>query len=174
MAAVVADVGYERATIRAVVARARISSTTYYDFFADKEDCFLATADASRERLVDAVVVACSGPPGGRSRFEVGLQGLLDFCAQEPAKAHVCLVELGAGGPAAQARRHELGTQRSDLADSALSELSGQPQARLASTLIVGGVLHLVADRIANDQTESLPELAPELLRLVVPAFGRD
>src|SRR5208337_3642074 len=38
----VQDVGYARMTVAHVIGRARVSRKTFYDVFADREDCFLA------------------------------------------------------------------------------------------------------------------------------------
>ena len=38
----VEDVGYARMTVAQVISRARVSRKTFYDVFADREDCFLA------------------------------------------------------------------------------------------------------------------------------------
>src|ERR1700757_3092785 len=38
----VEEVGYARMTVAQVIARARVSRKTFYDVFADREDCFLA------------------------------------------------------------------------------------------------------------------------------------
>ena len=39
---VVEEVGYARMTVAQVIGRARVSRKTFYDVFADREDCFLA------------------------------------------------------------------------------------------------------------------------------------
>jgi AcrR family transcriptional regulator len=41
----VEDVGYARMTVAQVIGRARVSRKTFYDVFADREDCFLAAFD---------------------------------------------------------------------------------------------------------------------------------
>ena len=43
--AVVAEHGYRRMTVRRVSGRAGVSNKTFYDLFADREDCFLAAFD---------------------------------------------------------------------------------------------------------------------------------
>ena len=44
----VAERGYAAATIDDVVRRAGVSKKTFYDHFADKQDCFLAAYESSR------------------------------------------------------------------------------------------------------------------------------
>jgi AcrR family transcriptional regulator len=176
MAATVAEVGYLETTMRTVVSRARVSATTYYDLFEDKEDCFLATVDERIERTIAAITAACAAAPEPERRFQCGLEAFLELCAREPDTAHLCVVELAAAGPAARARRAEMMKRLFDLAEPALAEIRPQTadarMPRLTATIVVGGIHHLVQDRIARDDAERLPELAPEILRLVLPALG--
>ena len=54
--AVVAGGGVGRLTARTVSGCAGMSTKTFYDLFADSEDCFLAVFDRAVEDLVAAVV----------------------------------------------------------------------------------------------------------------------
>ena len=41
-------VGYGRMTVAQVIGRAKVSRKTFYDVFADREDCFLAAFDHAK------------------------------------------------------------------------------------------------------------------------------
>src|SRR6202795_1392111 len=43
----VEEVGYARMTVAQVIGRAKVSRKTFYDVFADREDCFLAALEQS-------------------------------------------------------------------------------------------------------------------------------
>src|SRR6201999_3031214 len=43
----VEEVGYSRMTVAQVISRAKVSRKTFYDVFADREDCFLAALEQS-------------------------------------------------------------------------------------------------------------------------------
>src|SRR5687768_18574853 len=49
----VAERGYAAATIDDVVRRAGVSKKTFYEHFADKQDCFLAAYEAASEELLE-------------------------------------------------------------------------------------------------------------------------
>src|ERR1700688_397971 len=49
------EVGYARMTVAQVITRARVSRKTFYDVFADREDCFLA---AFEQALSQATLIA--------------------------------------------------------------------------------------------------------------------
>src|SRR3954466_14217089 len=57
----VAERGYSGATIDDVVRRAGVSKQTFYDHFADKQDCFLAAYEAASEELLERVGEAQDG-----------------------------------------------------------------------------------------------------------------
>src|SRR5688572_28032972 len=51
----VAERGYAAETIDDVVRRAGVSKKTFYEHFADKEECFLAAYEAASEELLERV-----------------------------------------------------------------------------------------------------------------------
>src|ERR687893_3211952 len=57
----VAEKGYAGATIDDVVRRAGVSKKTFYEHFADKEECFLAAYEAASEELLARVREAHEG-----------------------------------------------------------------------------------------------------------------
>src|ERR1700743_3898966 len=55
------DRGYRAVTVADIVRRAGIARNTFYDNFASKEDCFLATQDYGVEESLARIVEAASG-----------------------------------------------------------------------------------------------------------------
>src|SRR3954451_2958182 len=109
MAAAVAEKGYTRMAVADVVAGAGVSRETFYQHFADKEDCFLAAfdlvVDAVRHTMVDAVAGQPADPP---PRYDRALRAYPDVLCAEGATARVFLVAVYAAGPRAVARRREV------------------------------------------------------------------
>ena len=62
--AVIARDGVKRLSASRVSARAGMSSKTFYDLFADGEDCFLAVFDRAVERLAGSAAPAWAGGGG--------------------------------------------------------------------------------------------------------------
>src|SRR3954452_15441719 len=71
----VASKGYAKTTVADVVALAGVSRRTFYEDFADKEECFLATYEVAARSLVAAVGAAVreSGQSDWHERVRVGL-----------------------------------------------------------------------------------------------------
>ena len=68
--------GYAHANVSEVIAEAGVSRPTFYDYFNDKDDCFVAAVTDTHERLLSAVpdvrlvllIRPRGGVPAGRSR----------------------------------------------------------------------------------------------------------
>ena len=94
----VEEVGYARMTVAQVIGRARVSRKTFYDVFADREDCFLAAFQQALEQARALVREAYRSEPAWREGVRAGLARLLALMDEEPVLARLCVVEaLGAG-----------------------------------------------------------------------------
>src|SRR5271166_1841336 len=84
---VVEDVGYARMTVAQVTGRARVSRKTFYDVFADREDCFLAVFEEALSRVRLRASESYERERGWREGMRSGLAMLLLFVDEEPALA---------------------------------------------------------------------------------------
>src|ERR1700689_712282 len=94
----VEGVGYARMTVAQVIGRARVSRKTFYDVFADREDCFLAAFEQALGQARVTAQEAYAGESSWREGVRAALARLLMFMDEEPGLARLCIVEaLGAG-----------------------------------------------------------------------------
>jgi AcrR family transcriptional regulator len=172
MAETVAAKGYAATTVADVVARAGVSRKTFYEHFADREECFLAAYDAAVDALFGAVAerVAAGEPAGDdwRARVCAGVRAYLEALASEPAFARTFLVEVRVAGPRAQARRAEVHDRFVDFLRSQ-STLARQDHPWLPAVpdtvyaAIVGGMDEVVSSWVADGRTADLAQLEPDL-----------
>jgi AcrR family transcriptional regulator len=97
----VAERGYTHATVADALRHAGVSRATFYEHFADKEDCFCAAyAAGSRvhHKRVNQAVAAEHDP---HQRLRAGTAEYLDVLEEHPAYARAFLIEVGAAGPRA-------------------------------------------------------------------------
>src|SRR5918997_4764329 len=111
----VAERGYGAATIDDVVRRAGVSKKTFYEHFADKQDCFLAAYEAAGESLLERVREAHAAADDWLERTRAGIRAYLRWLAAEPALARVFLIEVAAAGPQALERRERLRDRYAEL-----------------------------------------------------------
>jgi AcrR family transcriptional regulator len=165
MARTVAEYGYQETTVRRLLARAGLSRRTYYELFEDKEDCFLAAYDEAVEYGLGLAVEAYQQGETPEQKIEGGLRAFLQFCADEPDIARMCIVEVLAAGPAARARRAETMARLAELLEGALNELRGDERlSKLSARGLIGGVHELIYTPIDRGETEALPDLAEQIV----------
>ncbi len=170
---VISERGRSRATVAHVVARSGVSRRTFYEVFADFEDCFLAALDQSIEFASQYVLEAYDPGEKWRTRIATALVGLLEFLEDEPAMGRLCIVETLGAGPKVHERRLAV----LDVMIAAVDE--GRGQSRAATALpalttegVVGGVLSVLHARLL-ERRGSLLELTGALMGMIVlPYLG--
>ena len=106
MVEAVAEKGYARVAVADVIERAGVSRKTFYEQFANKEECFLAAYDAGVDRLLAAIDAAPAElAPDWLAAARRAVEVYLEAMAAGPAFARAFLIEVLAAGPRALARR---------------------------------------------------------------------
>ena len=108
IAQAVAEKGYGAATVADVIARAGVSRKTFYEQFRDKEDCFLAAYETGVEVLLATMREADPGGDDLFARVQARVRAYLQTLEAEPGFARTFVIEVGAAGPRALQRRHEV------------------------------------------------------------------
>src|SRR6185437_16720714 len=89
----VAERGYSRTTVAHVIGLAGVSRRAFYEQFANKEECFLATYDIVVARARKVVLDAWSQERGWANRLHGACKALLDDVAGTPKGARLVLVD---------------------------------------------------------------------------------
>ena len=93
MVRVVAEKGYEAATVADAVRLARVSRGTFYELFESKEACLAAAYRLGAEVLEARVRDAVRGAADWREELRLGLRAYLQTLDEEPLFARVYLLE---------------------------------------------------------------------------------
>jgi len=171
MLSAVAELGYLETNVQDVIDRAGVSRPTFYEHFANKEDCFLAAFDSSAQRLRDKLDSAVrKGGDVWRDRVRYGLEALLRFAIREPDTARTLVVEARAASTTAVRRRVELLDDLARCIDDQARELLPAPASQTSVTAsgIVGGVESLLYSRLCRQEYDQLESLLPSLMYFVV------
>jgi AcrR family transcriptional regulator/DNA-binding MarR family transcriptional regulator len=171
----VEEVGYARMTVAEVISRARVSRKTFYDVFADREDCFLAAFEQAiaQSRLIAREAYEREGGQW-REGIRAALGRLLVFMDEEPGLAKLCVVEALAAGEKVLERRAAVLDEVSALIDQGrfLTTAIRQPPPVTAEG-IVGGVFAVLHTRLLDESDEPLTNLlAPLMSTIVLPYLG--
>ncbi len=170
VAELTAERGYGGTKIADVVSRAGVARKTLYDNFGGKEDVFLAAFDAAVEDVTGRIEEACRASEGGwRERIEAGTGALLDFVAEQPATARMCLIEAQSATPAAAARYDAAMQRFVELLRRAAPADTGLPET-IEETL-VGGAAWILNRQIRRGEAELAAGLRPELSEFIVSPY---
>lgn len=163
--------GYQATAVGDVVAEANASRATFYKYFDNKEDCFLAACELVLGRIQATVLEACEGTRDWSESARRGLAAVIDLFAAEPDLARVATIEAQAAGE--EARRLHWATVRR-LARTLDGGRPRHPRLPPHTALMaVGGVVALIFDRLREGQAADLPQLLPQLeFALLVPFVG--
>ena len=176
MVAAVADKGYADTTVAEVLRRSGISRRTFYDFFPNKEACFLEAYDRVVGALVKQVVEAFSGGDSWAERMRDGIRALLQTLSEHPDAARVGLVEVLAAGPAALERYDQALRSFVPLFEQGREEsrYGGQLPPNI-SEAVLGGMAQVLYLAVLKGETASLPDSLDELLYFaLVPFLGHE
>lgn len=176
----VAERGCAGASIEAIVKEAGVSSVTFYEFFAGKEECFAAAFDRAVEGVAEELARAASGDPaaGGLSwpeQIATGLRALTQLIPTERDRARLCLVEAQTGGPELSARfeaaldRVAAKLREGRALDSAPADLPATHEEATA-----GALAWLLRERLEAGDAERLEDLYPELIDIALAPYLRN
>jgi AcrR family transcriptional regulator len=174
--AVFAKDGYARASVDAIVERARMSRRTFYEHFTDLSDVFLHVYEQAAGMLLRVVEDAIRQKTGPVEKLEAGIVAYLRSFQLNADIARVMHREIRAAGPA-HALRHELAVLRfANLLSEGVVEayargLTTRPPSETTVYALVAG-LEAVGMRYVDRGDESrIMDAAPELIELVLRAF---
>ncbi len=140
-------------SIEAIVKAAGVSSVTFYEHFADKDECFVAAFERAVEKLRAAV------PAQGREGVRETLAALLDAIDADRARARLCFVEAQRGGPRLRARF-----------DAELDAVAAELDDPLGPA-IAGGIAWLIRERLELGGGDGVSELLPKLTETVLDPY---
>jgi AcrR family transcriptional regulator len=163
---VAATEGYAGATIAKVIGHAVVSRPTFYEYFADKEQCFLAVLANVQDEALTEIRHAVEASPAERAAV-AALGGLAEFVQSQPAAGRLLVKESLAGGRRALELRDEGIARVEQLIDDRYATLAPATAiADVSSAMLVGGLQRLIASRLRRDDAE-LVRLVDELVAWV-------
>lgn len=161
--------GYHGVRLAELVSRAGVSKATFYEHFADKEQCMLAAYDRYARTLITAIVPPPSEDAPLITDFVRGVvTRFIGVIERDRTTARAFFVELDSAGPEARARRRferhafaalvAQGHERFRARDPSFA-----PLPTIAYEAIVDAVAGIVRDRLDSERASELTLLIPDL-----------
>lgn len=166
--------GLEQVTVGTVCVDARVSRSTFYRAFADREDCLLAVFDDIVDRLSVDVAAAYAGEECWVDGLRSVLLAILDFLQENPGRARFLITAGTTGDPAMLARRRRL---LGELARSFDAYCPPSPQgvagAPFGAEALIAAATSIIQARLYEDPFPPLRELCGSLMAvMVMPSLG--
>ena len=168
----VAEHGYNATTIGKISEASKISRRTFYEYFASKEECFLAAYAMVDEHVRGSMLAAAGPAEPWPEQVRAKLAALLEALSRDAAVARFYLVEplaAGARSPPATATRCSCWRRRSGRVAALRDDVEVRDQ------VLMGGIATLISRRLKAGEATQLGELLPDLVELALaPYLGRD
>jgi AcrR family transcriptional regulator len=156
--------GYAGANVTAVIEQAGVSRPTFYDYFTDRDDCFLAAIADSHERLASEISRAVQEQPPEHA-IQVSIGAIVAFASEQPARAHFLMSESMAGGPRALDTRDQGLLELEQIIEDAHRKAAPSTAIPdVSPRILIGGVYRLLSSRLRRGEP-SLAGLAEDLER---------
>jgi AcrR family transcriptional regulator len=165
LAALAAELGFASVTVRALIRRAGVSTSTFYNHYDSVEDCFASIIVMTIGILIGDIEEAARHGIDLLDGMQSGLRHLMGHLAREPDLAQAVFIESFAAGPRV---RDEMGTSIGRLEELMTEAFSLAPRPAAGTTHLaaglVAGVVATIRQTALTGRTEELPEVADELL----------
>jgi len=173
-ALVVVERGYESLSIPAISAAAGTSNQTFYEHFASKRDAFLAAFEILGAEALAKAVNAFEQEADHAEAIGAALRALLEHIAANALFARLAFFELPSAGPVALDHADAMLASFSALLKPEAESGIGGPLPRSVLEAIPSGIWAVIQHEIVHGRRESLPQVAPEVTRIVLASFNKD
>jgi AcrR family transcriptional regulator len=172
--AAIDELGYPRATVGQMTARGRLSRRTFYQTFANCDECFAAVLEELVVTVAGELSAAGLGGLAWRERVRVGLFAILSFFDREPVLARVCVVQALRAGPLVLEHREAVLARLAAVVDEGRTEgARGDGLTPVTAEGVVGAAFAIVYSRLSRRDSEPLTGLLGELMAMIVlPYLG--
>ena len=172
---VLEEQGHEHATVAHITHRARVSRRTFYELFANREQCIAAVLRDTTQRIEEQLRDAGLERQPWRERMRGGLWTILCFLQREPELGRVLVVHaLRGSGPVLEARAQIVGRLVAAVDAGRRESARGAAPSELTAEGVVGAALAILHSRLVQrSRSPRLTELLGELASTVVlPYLG--
>jgi AcrR family transcriptional regulator len=179
-AAVFAREGYAAATAEAISREAGMSKATFYEHFANKEECILALFEVGVTEVMRQMARA-SGTVGQASYEEhvaVNVRAFLQTLAAYPDSAQTLLVEVIGAGPRAMERRDAILEAFADALyrdNARTAPRFGAPTfaSRDDAFAVIGAIVELASRHLRSGRANEIADLEPVISRVMLGTLAR-
>ncbi|WP_328602967.1 TetR/AcrR family transcriptional regulator [Nocardia terrae] len=178
MGEAVRERGYRDATVADVVRIARTSRRTFYEHFADKQDCFVALLTERNNETVEQIYAAVDATAPWDTQIRQAIEAWIEASRQDTGITLAWIRDT----PALGERARQLHRDAAEAFITLIQKLTATPEFQAAglhppnrrmATILYGGFRELIASTVedGHDITEIIGVAVETALALVGPRF---
>ncbi|MGN6257569.1 MAG: TetR/AcrR family transcriptional regulator [Solirubrobacterales bacterium] len=171
MATIVAEQGYEGASVAAVCARAGVSRRTFNREFGSREECFLAVLEEGYRHAVALIAETFGRAEAWEEGIREALSRLLSFFDSDPELAQVLLVESASAGTWSLRYREARLLALAKLIVDAWDPAPGAATYPQAAPSVMASVLALLQSHLLAERPEPLLSLLGPVMAIVTGPY---
>jgi AcrR family transcriptional regulator len=172
MVELAAEVGYDRVTVRHITRLAGVSTGTFYEHFANAEDCFASTYDSIARYAMRRAYRARSAAPSWKLALGAAIRSLVEDIASHPKEGRLVFVESPAAGPHTRSRvKSASSILERLLSDDAFSAPESSVRRHVARG-IAAGLARVARTRLMTGRHDEFPAAAGELEEWALSLYG--
>lgn len=167
--------GYAGTTVAHITGRSRVSRRTFYELFANREECLAGVLDQAVALVERDLAEADLDGLCWRERVRGGLWVILSFFDREPVLARVCVVQALSAGSEMLERREAILSRLAGVVDEGRGESAQGAECNgLTAEGVVGAALAILYARLLRRDSDPLRSLLGELSGMIfLPYLGR-
>lgn len=164
LVALVAELGFAAVTVRALIHRAGVSTSTFYNHFDTVEGCLAGIVVMTLQILIGDIEEASRHGVGLLDGMQSGLRHLLGHLSREPELAQAVFIEAFAAGPQV---REEMEANLETLEALVAEALTLAPRPVAGTTHLaaglVAGIIGTIRKTARTGKAEELSDLTDDL-----------
>jgi AcrR family transcriptional regulator/8-oxo-dGTP pyrophosphatase MutT (NUDIX family) len=164
LSSLASESGYDAVTVRSLIRRASVSTSTFYNHYDSVEDCLASVVGVTIQVLVGDVREGQQLSADPLDGLRTGLLHLMERLAREPQMAQAVFIEAYAAGPRVRAEI-DAGLKSLEALLAEILRFAPRPVAGTAHMAagLVAGIVGTVRKTARTGKAEELPGLTDEL-----------
>ncbi len=166
------ELDWSGVSVADISSRARVSRRTFYDLFANREECLLAMLDDTVGRVEQDLAGAGLGEASWVERVRGGVWRILCFLDRDPVLARVCVVQSARGTRRVLEARETLLARLAGVIEEGAAQSTRAAEAPvLMAEGLAGAALAILYKRLLNGEREPLTDLHGDLVGMIVQPY---
>ena len=151
---------YREVTLADITSSAKVSRRTFYEHFKNKDECLLALARTTSQRILKSIISSYDAADDWPKTVKKVTSGYLQFIAEHPTLMYALYVEVAALGQSGLEVRREISQTFAEFLSSQTNLRRSSAEEALA---LVAGINELI---LQTFMTENASDRVTEITRL--------